>query len=236
MANWLNQFKGPGGGLGMGSFNRARAAGYSPAQIAAAIPGTKLSVGWRLANQADAIVSSLKQRADAGKQAQDQLSSYKSQLDSYQNQVSQLQGQYNKAMAATVAAQKQASEFESKFQKASADYEAARQEADSYREEAVGQQLRALRSGATSSSRQDGGGGIGDLAGGRTRFSGDSGSSMSQQAREEAGLTDSVLNRKGPVVERINSGNQRQAGPSSQPNRGLAQGAGTGSYYASRFG
>ena len=150
MANWLNQFMGPGGGLGMGSYNRARAAGYSPAQIAAAIPGTKLGVGWRLANQADAIVSSLKQRADAGKQAQDQLSSYKSQLDSYQNQVSQLQGQYSQAMAAT-AAQKQASEFESKFNKASADYEEARQEADSYREEAVGQQLRALRSGATSS-------------------------------------------------------------------------------------
>lgn len=236
MANWLNQFKGPGGGLGMQSFNRARAAGYSPAQIAAAIPGTNLSVGYRLADQANAIVRSLKQRADAGKAAQGQIDSYKSQLNSYQNQVKTLQGQYNTAMQATAAAQKQASEFESKFNKATADFEEARAEADRYKEEAVGQQLRAIRSGATQSSRQDAGGGVGDLSAGRTRFSSDGGDSLAKQAREEGGLTDSVLSRKGPVVEQISSGNRRQAGPPDQPNRGLARGAGSGSYYASRFG
>ena len=230
MANWLNAFQGEGGGLGMGSYDRARAAGYTPAQIAAAIPGTGLTIGYRLADQANAIVSSLKSRADLGKQAQDQLESYKSQLDSYKDQVSGLQNQYNSALAASNEAQKLASEFESKFEKASADFEEARREADAYKEEAVGQQLRALRSGSSSNSRQYGSSGMNALQSGGTRFAGSSGAGIAKQAREESGLTDSVLTRKGPVVERLN-----RTEPASQPNRGLAQGAGTGSYYASRF-
>ena len=210
-------------GFGRHSYAAARAAGYSNQEISDSIQGR------RLGRRAQDMIN-------AGIQAERAQGDLKAQLESYKSQVGQLQQQYNQQLVATQSAQASANEFQSKFDKASADYEAARQEADSYKEEAVGQQLRALRAGTVADSGGVGGGGIGDLTGGKARFSsGDSGSKLSQQAREEAGLTDSVLNRKGPVVERISSGNQRQAGPSSQPNRGLAQGAGTGSYYASRF-
>lgn len=245
MSNWLNQFKGPGGGLGQRSFERAREAGYSPAQIAAAVPGTGLSVGWRLANTVNAVVSSLKSRADAGKQAaaavsgyQSQISSYQKQLSDYQGQISSLQGQYQSQLKATEKAQSLADEYQGKFQKATADYELAKGEADKYREQAVGQQLRGLRSGATAGGANQTQAGSGGLTGGEFRYkTGESSSSeLADRVKEEGGLTDSVLSRKGPVVERMNTADQRQTASRRQPNSGLASGAGTSSYYASRFG
>ena len=226
----LHKFRGPGGGFGLQSYKRARAAGLNPIHIARAMGSSGMSLGWRardaiIRDSASQAFQIKQQRNTARSAAADysaQLNQYKSQLDNYRNQVSDL-----------------TSKYQSQFTAKSREYDEARAEADRYKEEAVGAQLRGLRSGATTSSRQDSGGGIGDLSGGRTRFSadiGDDSSRLADRVKDEGGLTDSVLNRKGPVVERMSSSARRQSAPSSQPNRGLSRGAGTGSYYASRFG
>ena len=86
----------------------------------------------------------------------DQVTGLQSQLQSYQTQVSGLQNQYNNALGQIQTwqgkageYQKQASDWEDQFNKRTSEWEAARDEASMYREQAVGQQLRALRSGAT---------------------------------------------------------------------------------------
>ena len=243
----LHKFRGPGGGFGLQSYKRARAAGLNPIHIARAMGSSGMSLGWRardaiIRDSASQAFQIKQQRNTARSAAADysaQLNQYKSQLDNYRNQVSDLTSKYQSQITATAEANKRASDFENQFTAKSREYDEARAEADRYKEEAVGAQLRGLRSGATTSSRQDSGGGIGDLSGGRTRFSadiGDDSSRLADRVKDEGGLTDSVLNRKGPVVERMSSSARRQSAPSSQPNRGLSRGAGTGSYYASRFG
>ena len=249
MADIYNRFKRTWNdgkaGFGRHSYAAARAAGFSNAQISAAISGGRVGrrardmVGAGLAAEQRSQASVDAARSQAS-QYQSQLASYQSQLDSYRNQVNSLSSQYQSQLQATKAANEKASEFEEKFTKASADYETAKGEADMYREQAVGNQLRALRSGATSGGNQKTVSQVGSLTGGESRFSsdgiGDDRSDLTDRIKEEGGLTDSVLARKGPVVERMTSATGRQTSPTSRPNRGLSQGAGTGSYYASRFG
>lgn len=230
-------------GFGRHSYAAARAAGYSNADIQAALGGRR--VGRRAKDMIGAGIQAEQRSSAAAAQARrdadnykSQLDSYRNQLSSYQNQVSSLTSQYQSQLQATEAAQKSADEFQSKFQKASTDYELAKKEADTYREQAVGQQLRAIRSGATATGGNERVGGVGGLTGGRQAFSGsdlDKESDITKAAKAEGGLTDSVLSNKGPVVERINTADQRQTASRRAPNSGLARGAGTSSYYASRF-
>ena len=230
-------------GFGRHSYAAARAAGYSNADIQAALGGRR--VGRRAKDMIGAGIQAEQRSSAAAAQARrdadnykSQLDSYRNQLSSYQNQVSSLTSQYQSQLQATEAAQKSADEFQSKFQKASTDYELAKKEADTYREQAVGQQLRAIRSGATATGGNERVGGVGGLTGGRQAFSAsdmDKESDITKAAKAEGGLTDSVLSNKGPVVERINTADQRQTASRRAPNSGLARGAGTSSYYASRF-
>jgi len=192
-----------------------------------------IGAGIQAEQRSSAAASQARNEAAAYKS---QLDSYKNQLNSYQSQVSSLTSQYQSQLQATEAAQKSADEFQSKFQKASTDYELAKQEADTYREQAVGQQLRAIRSGATATGGNERTGAVGGLTGGRQAFSSDSGESdVTKAAKAEGGLTDSVLSNKGPVVERMNTADQRQTASRRAPNSGLARGAGPSSDYASRF-
>ena len=241
MANWLNNYKGPGGGLGLQSYKRALDDGYSPQQIANAVSGTGLSVGWRLANTVNDINQASAARAQAASDAtnyQKTIDSYKSQLDDYSNQIKSLGSQYQAALTRQGELQKESSEWQEKFQDKSAEYDTARAEADRYKEEAVGRQLQAVRSGSTTSGSQASvGGGFGSLTGGGQRFqSGNEESEISKQAREEGGLTDSVLANKGPVVQQIVTA-RRQSPSAGQSSGSLAAGrtASTAGYYASRF-
>ena len=229
-------------GFGRHSYAAARAAGFSNAEIQAQTGGYRvgrrardmIGAGVAAEQSSSTAISNARRDADNYKS---QLDSYKSQLDSYSNQVSSLTSQYQSQLQATEAAQKAADDYQSKYQKASNDFELAKAEADQYREQAVGQQLRAIRSGATAAGGNERVGGVGGLTGGRQAFSGsdDKESDITRAAKAEGGLTDSVLSNKGPVVERMNTADQRQTASRRAPNSGLARGAGTSSYYSSRF-
>lgn len=240
-------------GFGSESYADARAAGYSNADIQAQTSGQR--VGRRANDMIGAGISAERASNTAAQRAQAAADSYKSQLSNYQSQIgnyqSRIQGyesqignyqsqiggfqarvndlsnQYSQQLKATETAQSLANEFEDKFEKSSADYELAKGEADRYRNEAVGQQLRSIRAGSPTSNRQPVVGAGSDLQSGSTRFAGDqTEGNLTSMIKAEGGLTDSVLARKGPVVQRI--GGRPQSS-------GLASGSGSGSYYASRF-
>lgn len=243
MSNWFTQYKGPSGGTGMGSWDRAINDGYSPQQIAAAVGSSGLSVGWRLRDAANAVNAGAaaqqqaqQQSANLASQYESQISGYKSQLSDYQSQVSNLTNQYQGALDQGAEYKKQSDDWQDQFKTKSADYDRANDEAERYRNEAVGRQLQSLRSGAsTTSSNATTGAGAGGLAAGGPRFQGGEEGSLVEQVKKEGGLTDSVLNRKGPVVERMVTSTQRQRGPTQAPSQGLSSGS-TSGYYRSRFG
>lgn len=164
-----------------------------------------------------------------------EISDLKSSLDDYQDKISGLTTQYNQAL--TTAQQNAADRdmFENKFKDATSQFEAAQAEAQRYREEAVGQQLRAVRSGSTAGGANQTSQMQGSLATGKTGYSSADGaiSDLAESMRGQGGLTDSVLSREGPVVQQLSRGS-RGSGRSSSSAANAS--AGTGSYYASRFG
>lgn len=237
MANWFTQFRGPGGGSGMQSYRRALDAGYTPQQIAAAAPASGLSIGWRLRdtigtiNAGSQAAAAAQQSQAAAQSYQSQLSSYKSQLDDYSRRFADVNNQYQTALAGKTKAEGLATEWEGKWNKSQSDYEEAKRLADSYKEEAVSRQLSGLQSGTTVQGRQATPfGGLGGGATAVSRTADDKESPFSIEKKIEA--EDSVLSRKGPVVEMIG---RSSASPSSSSaaKRSLAGGT---SHYAGRFG
>ena len=252
----LHQFRGNQGGFGLQSYNRARAAGINPIHIANAIGSSGMALGWRardaIIRDSAAQAFQLKaQRNEARSVARDysgEIERYKSQIGDYENrikgfndqianytnQVNTLTGQYQNALKTAEANAQARDQFESQFKQASADYEAARAEADQYREEAVGQQLRAVRSGSAVGGANQSQNLTGGLTSGRTGYSSDEGdiSKLAESMRAQGGLTDSVLSREGPVVQQLSRGGQQ---PGKSASKGSSSSAGTGSYYASRF-
>ena len=243
MANWLTNFKGIGGGLGLIPYQNAINAGYTPAQIAAALPGSGLSVGYKAEAQLTADLSRMESQARAADSYASQLNSYQSQLDNYSNQINSLTSQYNNALQQATQWQTTAGEYgkqrdewmtkagdwENQFTTKSAEYEAARAEADRYREEAVGRQLAGLRGGSTQAGSGFAGQ-SGETTTGRTAYQ-DGGDSTGLRIDKGITATDPLMARKGPVVQRIRTATQSSGGPAAA----LASG-GSGSYYASRFG
>ncbi|HAX05196.1 MAG TPA: hypothetical protein DCX77_05910 [Acidimicrobiaceae bacterium] len=245
----LHQFRGSQGGFGLQSYNRARAAGLNPKQIAAAMGSSGMSLGYRArdaiirdtASQAEGLKqqrnAAQSQAASLRSQYEGQIADYKKRLDDYSGRVSSLTNQYQSALKESQGYQAQATEWQGKYTKKTGEYEAAKQEADRYRNEAVGRQLSQIRSGGTTKGSQASvGGGIGDYRkGGQTFQSGSGDTALTRAAKAEGGLTDSVLNRKGPVVERLQT-RASQTAPGGNSNQGLASGrTGTTNYYASRF-
>ena len=236
MANWFTQFKGPHGGSGLQSYRAALDAGYSPQQIAAAAPGSGLSVGWRLADTI-ATINAGSQASAAAAQAQSQaanyesqLSSYKSQLDDYSRRFSDVNNQYQTALSGKAEAEGIATEWEGKWNTSQSDYEEAKKLAESYKEEAVSRQLSGLQSGRTTQGTQATP--FSGLAGGASAISKAASDKESALAIEnKISAEDSVLSRKGPVVEMMNAGRGSGTG-SEQATRSLAGGT---RHYASRF-
>lgn len=171
---------------------------------------------------------------------QNQIRDYESRISDYNNRISGLQNQYQNAMGQVQSwtnkaneFQAQAADWEDQFNKRTTEFEAAQAEAQMYRDQAVGAQLRALRSGATAGGGNQTQGG-GSLTGGRqsTQRYDDKAIEIEKNIKAESG----ALSTKGPVVQKINTANRRQTGPQGAPNQNLASGAGSGGYYASRFG
>ena len=174
-----------------------------------------------------------------------EIDTYKSQIEGYQGDInryktdfSNLTSQYQEALRGNQDLVTARNEAEAKFREQTAAYEAAKSEADRYREAQVGAQLSGLRGGATAGGGNQTSYGGGSLASGRTGYtssSQDSDRGLADYIREQGGATDSVLNREGPVVQLIGRGQQGSGAASGQPKR-MTSGAGSGSYYASRFG
>lgn len=217
-------------GFGRHSYDAAIAAGYTPQQIAAGVSGQR--VGQRaqdMINAAQAAYSS--GQSAANDRAQEQINNLNNQISGYTNQITNLQGQYNTALGQVQEWTDKANEFEGMFNDRTREWEEARDEAAMYREQAVGQQLRALRGGATSGGGNQTGGSQ-SLASGRSRYSAaadDKAVEIEKNIKAESG----ALSRKGNVVQAIRRANTRGGG--GQRPQQSAQ-AGSGSYYASRFG
>lgn len=259
MSKIYNQFKRTWNdgksGFGRESYLDAVAAGYTPQQIAAGLYGKR--VGKRAQDMIEAaqpaygagesaastlyqdqiqdLSSRIEDYDDKISDYEDRIGDFNTRISAYTTQVNDLTGKYNDALKTADEYAKARDQFESQFKQASADYEAARQEADRYREEAVGQQLRAVRSGSTAGGANQSQSLAGGLASGRTGYSSGSDDGIGKLAemmRAQGGLTDSVLSREGPVVQQISS-----TGGSGQSTSGAKNtSAGTGSYYLSRFG
>lgn len=221
------RFKGAGGGFGITSYYNARMAGYSPQEIQEDLERSSRGVGYRAR---DLIAQDLARESGY----QQKISGYDSQLSDYQNQVKSLTSQYSDALSEAQQNAAARDEYESKFKDATSQFEAAQDEARRYREEAVGQQLRAVRSGSTAGGGNQTSQLRGSLASGRTGYSSDDGtiSDLAESMKSQGGLTDSVLSREGPVVQQLAGGSGRPTGGSQ---RKVISSAGTGSYYASRF-
>lgn len=230
---------GDGQGIGFGnrSYSDAIAAGYSAGQINNFINSGAVRSGQRAQDMAAAgAAAEANAAASAQRGFQEQLASqrrqYEMQFAGYQTQISGLQNQYNSALGKASEFETQARDWEDQFTQKSAEYESARDEAQRYRDEAVGQQLRAMKSGATAggsnSTAQQGG-----LASGKTQYQveDDSGIQIDKEVKAESG----ALSGKGSVVQRINSRSNRPSSQPARPNQGLASGS-TQGYYASRFG
>ena len=246
-------------GFGRHSYNDAIAAGYTNQQIQNAIAGRR--VGTRAQ---DMIAAGLASDAQSAQRAADAASGYQSRIrdlegqiggytsqisnlnnsiNNYVNQVGTLTNQYNTALnqyneqvKETERVQGEADEFERQFTEASARADQFQAEADRYREEAVGQQLRAVRSGSTAGGANQSGNMQGSLTSGRTGYSSDKSDigKVAEILRAQGGLTDSVLNRKGPVVEQLSGGGANRVSAASDAKKRAVQ-QGTGSYYATRF-
>ncbi len=230
MANWFTQFKGPHGGSGMASYRAALDAGYTPQQIASAAPNSGLSVGWRLRDTIGTINAGAA-ASSAASNYQSQLSGYKSQLDDYARRFSDISSQYQTALAGKSKAEGLATEWEGKWNKSQSDYEEAKRLADTYKEEAVSRQLSGLQSGTTVQGRQATPfSGIGGGATAVSRQTDDKESAFSIEKSIDA--EDSVLSRKGPVVQTIG----RAASSSAGGGTGKPSLAGGTRHYAGRFG
>jgi hypothetical protein len=221
--NALSQFRGPGGGFGQASYQSAVNAGYTPAQIASLLPGSGLQAGPVAQQRLSADLSSLENSARQSQSA----------LEQYDARFSELTSQYNSAL-------QERNTFQSQVGSAQAAAQEAKNRADAYEKQqkeqqefAINEQLHGLRSGATVSGTP--GAGLGSLtSGGRSYSSGGPsrpGGILDSYYRS-GDLTDSVLNKRGPVVEPV----QVQSGGSSAPRNLTSGSSNTAGYYARRFG
>lgn len=216
-------------GFGAKSYERALAAGYSHSEISQALSG-----GTEDGSSGKTVGRRAQGMAIQGVQAERDKKELEDQIEKYASDVAELKSQYSAALAGTEAAEAKASEFEDQLSAKTDEFDQLQQEADVYREQAVGQQLAGLRSGASSGGSNQTGALGGTLASGEPNLSGRSGSdasSLADIARSEGGLTDSVLtSSKGPVVEKIE---KRQTSYQSGAPSSLT--GGSADYYSNRF-
>lgn len=254
MANALTPFLNQEtGGFGLGFYNNARAAGFTPTQIAALLPGSGAKAMGELAQrQLQQDLAQVETRASAASNYESELNNYKSRIsdyerrfgdyerqvgelrtsvDTYRNQFDQAKLSYEKTLGERDTTLKQK---ESDLLKAQAEAQEAQADAERYRDLSINSQLRDLRSGVGVSSAPQSGERPSLSSGVKRPQSGGERTLVDVRSRMDA--TDSVLNRKKPVVEIID-GPQGPVRPGSSDgaSSGGASGGAAG-YYARRFG
>lgn len=175
-------------------------------------------------------------------QYRNQISSYKddvgdfeSKISDYEKRFSDLTSQYQSSLS---AAQSERDAAKRSFEAKSAEYDELKQEQDAVRDAQVSEQLRGLRSGATSGGANQTSYASGDMTTGRTGYSSnkqDRDRRLADFVVAEGGATDSVLNKEGPVVQ-IMDKRQYGTGRGTDQSQARYNTGGSGSYYASRFG
>ena len=193
-----------------------------------------ISGGWTIGEKAQAMFANPGSVSASNQGYQNQLAeNYQSQLDDYQDRFNTLTNQYQQALSGISSAKGEALDWQSKWQKSQSDYEAAKELADAYKEESIDRQLSGLQTGTTVQGRQT------DPYFGLAGGSGD----VSRAARDrdrmldiekKIAAEDSVLNRSGPVVQRMTSPSSPAS--SNTARSALASGGTSGDYYSSRFG
>lgn len=168
------------------------------------------------------------------------IGKYTTQIKGYETQIGRLTDLYEGVVTSNETLTTARDALQKKFDAQSEEFEKAKTESDAYREASVNQQLAGIRGGATAGGSNQSSYGTGSLASGRSGYSSsrrDRDKGLADYIMQQGGATDSVLNREGPVVERMDRRDRRQARREAQgQTRSMATGAGTGSYYASRFG
>ena len=145
--------------------------------------------------------------------------------------------QYQSALSDVQNVTKERDDYQKQFNEQSNLYEQAKTEADTYREQSVGQQLSGCDlahhlAGLIKPLTQVVGAFLPVSPGIAAQCNQDK--EIADYVIQQGGITDSVLNREGPIVQMMNKTPAARGTPSQIRNR--TSGAGTGSYYASRFG
>lgn len=216
-------------GLGQAGLDRARAAGLNDSDILQLLPGSGIqSVGYRAANALglDQGTSGLTGSQIYERAFQVSLNNLQrqsqQQLEAVKGRTQQLESELGSAQAAREEARLRADAFE--------------QQRNQERELSADAQLRNLRAGSTVSGAP--GAGLGSLTSGRAVTSSRSASARGdvlESYLRRLDPTDSVLDRKGPVVETMASGSGGGSAVRAEASRRALAGGGA-SYYASRFG
>lgn len=167
--------------------------------------------------------------------AQFKLSDYESQLNRYKSDLETAKTQYQDVLGKYNTSSTKIDTLGQELEKVKADSELYRSKLDSYTKDAVSQQLDVLRRGSGANQ--------GPSMGGVNLASG--GGTVTRATRPDSGVnvvaqvdaTDSVLDRRGPVVETMRSSGSSSASPVQARQNSLASGRGSAAgYYASRFG
>lgn len=231
-------------GWGKHSFNAAASAGHSASDISNFVNSGQIRIGKRAMDMAHGagltsraneqlLAAQQQQFAAQAQNYQNQLSSYQNQLSDYSNRISSITDKYTAAQGQVGKLEASVADWTGKFNEKSQAYEAAKAQADAYKEEAVSRQLAGLRGGSTAGGTVGARGPL-DLASGKSIYrTGGPKKNTIVEVKEEISPTDSVLARKGPVVERI-AAVRRTNAPVQSQGPSAPTGA-TGSYYASRF-
>jgi len=149
---------------------------------------------------------------------QRQLDDYRSSVDSYRTKLDETSKMYQDALAKNSTLAEERDRF--------------RLDSEVYRNQEATSQLENLRRGSTVAG-MPGSGGVDQLAAEGTR---NKVAPRGASVVTEIDATDSVLNRRDPVVEVMSGGNRAQA--RARASRAMAQRSGPGaqSYYSRRFG
>ena len=161
---------------------------------------------------------------------------YSSIFQGYQDTISNLTASYTAAIANSntiASSNKTNQENADKVGNLEQENESLKQENQRFLDASANSQLSALRSGTTTggdNSSVYGSRGEG-LSSGTTQYQP---SSKKSSIDSDTPVENSVLSRKGPVVQQLNTALSRQKGAPARPNSGLASGR-SSSYYATRF-
>jgi hypothetical protein len=229
VSNDLSRFRGQAGGFGLGSYQQAVNAGYTPAEILRLLPGSGLTVGEKARTQLDQDWKSITDQATNAKTYATLAEDYKNQLTEYSSTFNQLTAQYNDALA-----KQQGSAAQAAAEKRRAD-DLEKQRKDE-QEIQVGQQLNSLRGGYTASGGS--GSGLGSLSSGtptRSFSTGARSGGVLSEVYKDIDPTDSVLDRDVVVsaTQQVQGGGEAR---SQARQRALASGESAGQYYSRRFG